>query len=81
MDESGKPPSQGVLPSPPLPPALPEVESPPREDLVEGVPSPEAIIEEGESAQEIVGQQPGVDELWRRDNHLAHSEVVRSDLG
>lgn len=47
-------------------PALPDVESPPPEEVIEGVPSTEEIIEHAESAEEILRQQPDVDELLRR---------------
>jgi hypothetical protein len=48
------------------PPPLPDVDSPPPEDVIEGVPSPEEIIKQAQSAEEIVRQQPDVDELLRR---------------
>ncbi len=47
-------------------PALPDVESPPPEDVLEGVPSTEEIIEHAQSAAEIVDQQPTVDDILRR---------------
>ena len=50
------------------PPALPDIDSPPIEDVLEQVPSTEEIIEHAESAEEIVKQQPGVDELLHRDS-------------
>jgi hypothetical protein len=47
-------------------PALPDVESPPPEDVLDGVPSTEAIIEHAQSADEIVRQQPSVEDVLRR---------------
>jgi hypothetical protein len=51
---------------PPSAPALPDIDSPPPEAVLEDVPSPEEIIERAESAEDIVKQQPDVDELLRR---------------
>lgn len=53
---------RGVAPAP----KLPDVESPPAESVLDGVPSKEEIIEKAQSAEEIVQQQPQVDELLRR---------------
>ena len=47
-------------------PKLPEVDSPPAEDVLAGVPSPEEIIEEARSADKVIEQQPSVDELLGR---------------
>ena len=48
-------------------PKLPEVHSPPIEDVLHGVPSKEEIIEDAKSAEEIVEQQPSPVELLGRD--------------
>lgn len=50
----------------PAAPALPDVDSPPREDVLDGVPSTEEIVEHAQSAEEIVDQQPSVDDVLRR---------------
>lgn len=47
-------------------PALPEVDSPPAQDVLEGTPSTHEIIEQAQSVEEIVQQQPDTDELLRR---------------
>lgn len=58
-------------PDPPAPgpgaatPKLPDVESPPPEDVLAGVPSKEQIIEDAEPADENVEQQPSPEELLR----------------
>jgi hypothetical protein len=44
-------------------PTLPEVDSPPAEDVLEGVPSTDEIIEHAQTADEIVSEQPSVDDL------------------
>ena len=49
------------------PPALPEVDSPPAEDVLDGVPSKEEVVEDAHSADEIVAAQPTVDELLGPD--------------
>jgi hypothetical protein len=48
-------------------PKLPDVDSPPTEDVLHGVPSKEEIIEDAKSAEEIVEQQPSPAELLGRD--------------
>jgi hypothetical protein len=48
-------------------PALPALESPPLEDVLNGLPSKEQVIESAPSADEIVGEQPSVDQLLGRD--------------
>jgi hypothetical protein len=58
-------PGPGPARTPPAP-ALPEVDSPPPEDVLDGVPSTEEIIERAQSAEEIVEQQPSPEELLRR---------------
>jgi hypothetical protein len=50
----------------PTPPKLPDVESPPAEDVLAGVPSKEEVVEHAESADEVVKQQPSVDEILGR---------------
>ena len=56
-------------PKPPVPaaPALPEVDSPPKEGVLSDVPSKEEIIESAQSAQDVLAEQPSVDELLGRD--------------
>ncbi|MBV8955674.1 MAG: hypothetical protein JO179_16165 [Solirubrobacterales bacterium] len=44
-------------------PTLPDVDSPPPEDVLDGVPSTEQIIEAAEPADAIVEQQPSPEEL------------------
>ncbi len=55
-DASGSP---GVPP----PPKLPEVDSPPAADVLDGVPSKDEVVEDARTADEIVAEQPSVDEL------------------
>jgi hypothetical protein len=52
----------------PPPPKLPDIESPPAENLLDGVPSKEEVVAKAASAEEIVAGQPSVDELLGR-NH------------
>lgn len=61
--------NQAHQPDPaPLPeaPALPEVDSPPPEEVLKQAPSTDEIVKRAESAEEIVGQQQSVDELLHR---------------
>jgi hypothetical protein len=51
---------------PPVP-ELPALESPPLEDVLNGLPSKEQVIESAPSADEIVSGQPSVDQLLGRD--------------
>ena len=44
-------------------PNLPDVDSPPAEEVLDGVPSTEEIIEHAEPAEKIVEQQPSVEEI------------------
>lgn len=44
-------------------PNLPDVDSPPPEDVLDGVPSTDEIIEHAQPAEKIVEQQPSVEEL------------------
>lgn len=48
-------------------PNLPEVESPPTEDVLDDVPSKEDVVEQAQPAEEIVDEQPSVDDLLGRD--------------
>lgn len=48
-------------------PKLPEVESPPAEDVLDDVPSKEDVVEQAQPAEEIVDDQPSVDDLLGRD--------------
>jgi hypothetical protein len=45
------------------PPALPEVESPGREDVLESVPSKEDVVASAETAEEILRRQPSVEDI------------------
>ena len=47
-------------------PKLPEVESPPRDDVLEGVPSKEEVVDQARSADEVIDEQPSVDEILGR---------------
>ncbi len=47
-------------------PPLTDVDSPPAEDLLDGVPSTEEIIERAQTAGEIVRAQPSPDEILHR---------------
>lgn len=49
------------------PPALPEVDSPPTEEVLDSVPSKEQVVQDAQSAADIVAGQPSVDELLGRD--------------
>ena len=62
----GDPTEHSEDPAPLSQPKLPEIDSPPPEDVLKGVPSTDEIIDHAESAEDIVGQQPSVDELLRR---------------
>jgi hypothetical protein len=63
MSESGDVPP---TPEVPEPPKLPEVESPAPEDVVDGVPSTEELIEQAEPAEDVLAHQPSVDEILGR---------------
>ena len=54
-------------PEVPTPPKLPDVESPAAEDVLDGVPPREKIVEQTQPSDEIIAEQPGVDELVDRD--------------
>ena len=49
------------------PPSLPEVDSPPSEDVLAGVPSKEEVVEDAQSPDEIIAAQPSVDDLLGPD--------------
>jgi len=59
-------PDQPKVPPSSVAPKLPDIDSPPKEDVLEGVPSTEEIVEHAQSAEEIVDQQPSVDDVLRR---------------
>ncbi len=42
---------------------LPDVDSPPPEEVLENLPSTQEIIEHADSAEQILEQQPSVEEL------------------
>ena len=48
------------------PPALPDVDSPPVEDVLDSVPSTEEVVRDARSADEIVRGQPSVDDILGR---------------
>ncbi|HEY8582599.1 MAG TPA: hypothetical protein VIL49_06615 [Capillimicrobium sp.] len=50
-------------PEPPRAPSLPEVDSPPTEDILDGAPSVDEVIRDAQPAEQIVADQPGRDEL------------------
>jgi hypothetical protein len=54
-------------PGVPPAPKLPEVESPPPEDLLGDVPDKDELVERATPVDEVVGEQPSVDELLGRD--------------
>jgi hypothetical protein len=51
----------------PTPPKLPDVESPPPEHVLDGVPSKEEVVEHAQPAEEVVDGQPSVDEILGHD--------------
>ncbi len=51
----------------PKPPALPEVDSPPAEDVLAAAPSVDEILSRATSAEEIIAQQPAREELTDSD--------------
>lgn len=57
------------LSTPPAPeaPSLPEVHSPPPDEVLDSAPSKEDVIGGASSARDIVDEQPSVDELLGRD--------------
>ena len=54
-------------PGVPPPARLPEVDSPPPDDVLDGVPSKEEVVEDAQAADEIVSEQPSVAELLGDD--------------
>lgn len=60
--------SEDDAPAPLTPPApaLPDVDSPPPEDVLDGVPSTDEIIEAAEPATDIVEKQPSVEDVLER---------------
>lgn len=50
----------------PTQPGLPEVDSPPAEEVLDGVPSADEVVEAAQPAEDIVAEQPSVDDLLRR---------------
>jgi hypothetical protein len=63
MDES----SPGRQPAVPPPPALPDVDSPPTEEVLDSLPSREDVVDEARSVAEIVREQPSVDAILASD--------------
>ena len=60
---AGEPESADVAPAP----ALPEVESPPPEEVLDGAPSTDEVVAQAQSADDVVAEQPSVDEILGRD--------------
>lgn len=54
-------------PAVPPPSPLPQLDSPPPEDVLRGVPSQEEVVKRAQTADEIIGAQQSVDELLGRD--------------
>jgi len=63
MDESPDPRQPAVPP----PPDLPDVDSPPTQEVLDSVPSREDVVDEARSAAEIVREQPSVDDILGPD--------------
>ena len=55
--------SDATPPGVPDPPKLPEVDSPDKEKVLDGVPSADQVVERAQPADEIVDHQPSVDEV------------------
>ena len=47
--------------------SIPEVDSPPPEDLLAQLPPPEQVIKDAQTVDEVIKGQPSVDELLGRD--------------
>jgi hypothetical protein len=47
--------------------SIPEVDSPPPEDLLAQLPPPEQVIKDAQTVEEVIKGQPSVDELLGRD--------------
>jgi hypothetical protein len=60
---SGEPEHDDAPPAP----KLPEVESPPPEDVLDAVPTAGEIVEHAQSADEVVEGQPSVEEILGAD--------------
>jgi len=56
-------------------PKLPEVDSPPAEEVLDSVPSTDEVVKEARNVDEIVREQPTVDDLVGRDRS---SQLSRS---
>jgi len=54
-------------PGVPAPPALPEVVSPPTEEVLDSVPSRDDVVDKARTAAEIVREQPSVDDILGPD--------------
>jgi hypothetical protein len=54
-------------PGVPPAPKLPDVDSPPPEEVLDEVPAKEEVVKRARPADEIVEEQPSVDELLGRD--------------
>jgi hypothetical protein len=64
---SDQAPTNALTPPPAsAPPRLPDVQSPPPEDVLEGVPSTDEVIDDAQPASKVVEQQPDVDEILGR---------------
>ena len=50
-------------PTDPQAPKLPDVDSPPPEGVLDGVPSKEEVVEQASTADEVIDEQPSVDEI------------------
>lgn len=55
-------------PEVPPPAKLPDVESPEPHDVLDDVPPVEKIVEQAQPSDEIIAEQPGLDELIDRDS-------------
>ena len=51
----------------PPPPALPDVDSPPAEEVLDTLPSRQDVVDEAPSVAEIVREQPSVDDILGAD--------------
>jgi len=64
MSESGEKPPE---PEVPPPPKLPDVDSPDADKVLDGVPSTAEVVEQAESAEDVLRAEPSVDEILGRD--------------
>lgn len=60
MDDASDAPRQPAVPAPP---DLPHVDSPPPEEVLDGVPSRDDVVDEARSAAQIVREQPSVEDI------------------